>query len=92
MGMTAPKRGGMSETPNPHAAHLNHDSDCDRFACQFLVRSFFVGVVSICYITLGCVREMLYRVTYALSDDNRNTPVRIVYQRADAVRTLSRDI
>jgi len=43
MGMTAPKRGGMSETPNPHAAHLNHDSDCDRFACQFLVRSFFVG-------------------------------------------------
>jgi len=46
--MTAPKRGGMSEIPHPHAAHLpllpNHDSDCDRFACQFLVRSFLLGV------------------------------------------------
>jgi len=33
--------------------YLNHDSYCDRFACQFLVRSFFAGVVSICYMTLG---------------------------------------
>jgi len=41
----------MSEIPHPHAAH---DSDCGRFACQFLVQSFFGGsVVSICYITLG---------------------------------------
>jgi len=56
---------------------------------SFWFGHFSWGVVSICYITLGCVS---YRVTYALSDDNRNTPVCIVYQRADAVRTLSRDI
>jgi len=30
----------MSEIPHPHAAH---DSDCGRFACQFLVQSFFWG-------------------------------------------------
>ena len=31
--------------------YLNYDSDCDSFARQFLVRSFFGGgrVVSICY-------------------------------------------
>ena len=49
-----PNRIAVSETPHPHAAQLlNHDSDCDRFARQFLPRSFFGGVVSICYITLG---------------------------------------
>ena len=56
MGMTAPQRRAVSEIPHPHAAHLpyylNHDSDCDRFACQFMVLSFFGGgVVPICYIT-----------------------------------------
>jgi len=27
----------------PYLAYVNHDSDCDRFACQFLVRLFFGG-------------------------------------------------
>ena len=41
--------------------YLNHNSVGDRFACKFLVRYFFGrGAVSICYTTLGWVREMLY--------------------------------
>ena len=34
--------------------YLNHDSDCDRFACQFLVRSFFGGK--------GCRFNLLYDI------------------------------
>ena len=47
--------------------YLNNDSDCDRFACQFMVLSFFGSVVSICYITLGWVREMLYLYFYCVT-------------------------
>ena len=32
---------------------IYHDSGCDRFACQFLVRSFWGRVFLIYYITLG---------------------------------------
>ena len=57
VGLTTPKRRGMSEIPHPHAAHLPYlpepRQDCDRIACQFLVRSLFRGGVgSISYITL----------------------------------------
>ena len=47
----------MSEIPHhvllTCCIYLNHDSGCDRSACQFLVWSFFWGVVSICCIKLG---------------------------------------
>jgi len=33
--------------------YLNHDSDCGRFACQFVVRSFFGG---------GCRFTLLYNI------------------------------
>jgi len=36
--------------------YLNHDSDCDRFSCQFLVQSFFEGVEG------GCRFNLLYNI------------------------------
>jgi len=47
-GMTAPKRVEKRVKFHIHKLltcriYLNHDTDCDHFACQFLVRSFFGG-------------------------------------------------
>ena len=46
--------------------YLNHDSDCGRFVCQFLVVIFRArGVVSVCYsITQGVGLEKCYRVLH----------------------------
>ena len=52
--------------------YLNHDSDCDRFACQFLARSFsgemsfqffkynIGGGLEKCYIVLRKVGGLIY--------------------------------
>jgi len=62
MGMTVPKYRGMKfHIHITYAADLrhltglyrNHESDCDSFARQFLVLPFLLGVVLICYVTLG---------------------------------------
>ena len=49
-----------SEIPHPRAAHLpyylGHGSDCDRFTCQFLVRSF----------SEGCRFNLLYNIERGL--------------------------
>jgi len=46
--------------------YLNHDSDCGRFACKFLVRSFFGGgAVSIFLYNIGGLEKcyiVLHRV------------------------------
>jgi len=44
--------------------YLYRNSDCDSFTHQFLVWSFFVGGVSICYITLGDGSEKCYIVLH----------------------------
>ena len=66
MGMTAPKRRGMSEIPHLHAAHLPYLPEQQVFLTVLLVNFWFGhfsgrGVVSICYITLGCGLEKCYQ-------------------------------
>jgi len=54
--------------------YLNHDSDCDRFACQFLVWSRFGrGIVSMCYITSVGGLEKCYIVLHRLGGWSKNT-------------------
>jgi len=54
--------------------YLNHDSDCDRFVRQFLVRSFFRGgVVLLCYIALGGELEKCYIVLHKVNWWFKNT-------------------
>jgi len=44
--------------------YLYRNSDCDSFTHQFLLWSFFVGGVSICYITLGNGSKKCYIVLH----------------------------
>jgi len=66
--LNCPKRYVNEEThcTKTKRIHLNHDSDCDRFAYQFLVRSFF-GEGGRCRFNLlyniGCRLEKCYIVS-----------------------------